>query len=525
MLRDPKSLHNRYIFADPMGYVDHDEQGRIVNLACERFRYPMSGIGRLQRMKSGFVTRAGAFWACMALVCAMTAANRALALPPPVAKPWTVWNYLGIPQGMQKIRDATSNRRGNRPNRERKPPLKAIADPANLESDNSAIAKAAKIKTEEDMAPQKIKAIKYLATIGCGCYPDVSDALMDALDDCTEEVRYQAALAIEDATNLHCSHCNTNCCCDEKLVKKLAKVAYEKNDKGCPEEVSERVREAAIRAMCGCCQNPGPAEPQEELPTPALPRPEGTPDDSPEDEAPRSAGRPAEAGYQRLSDTGRQDAGYQRLSDSGRYETKPRVVVYDAPSPAGQEEVDIEEPEMLPAKRDRAEAQPAKTIASQAPPLRQPIRLTAGLSTASGSGGQPMAVSAVYVSEVQDNPNPQTQPLPMSGKNVRHAPPLSAVLKGVVARVSAASNTVEVRIESAGKLRAGDRLKVTHEYLRNEVIVGYLEVVAVGDQAVTARPVSGLKLGKIARGDEVTFRTGGPIAVDGPPQRAAARDN
>jgi len=56
---------------------------------------------------------------------------------------------------------------------------------------------AAEIKAEEDAAPQKIKALRYLATIGCaGCYPGVEEGLLAALDDCTESVRYEAVKAL-----------------------------------------------------------------------------------------------------------------------------------------------------------------------------------------------------------------------------------------------------------------------------------------------------------------------------------------
>ena len=222
------------------------------------------------------------------LVAALIGASfcdRAIALPPPPSAPFTLWNFLGIPQGMNKIRDATSNRRGNFPGMERKPPLKALADPKNLESPVSAIKKAAEIKTEEDMAPQKIKAIKYLATVGCGCYGGVQEALIDALDDCTEEVRYQTVLAIEDAATMHCNVCNNDCCCNEELTKKLAVLAYELNDKGCFLEPSERVREAAKRAMRSCCPGQGPigedvpVQPsvplEETIPTPPEPTLEG----------------------------------------------------------------------------------------------------------------------------------------------------------------------------------------------------------------------------------------------------------
>ena len=114
--------------------------------------------------------------------------NAGALLPPPPSAPLTLWNFLGIPQGLNKIRDVTTNRTGNHPGLERKPPPRAIADFRNLESPNPAIKKAAEIKAEEDLAPQKIKALKYLATVGCGCYPGVKEALMAATDDCTEVV-------------------------------------------------------------------------------------------------------------------------------------------------------------------------------------------------------------------------------------------------------------------------------------------------------------------------------------------------
>jgi hypothetical protein len=81
-------------------------------------------------------------------------------LPPPPPPPTTLWSFLGIPQGYRYVRDNAFNRSGNRPGLERKPPLKAIADPSNLKSDNPAIKKAAEIKQAEDQKKQKIKAVK-----------------------------------------------------------------------------------------------------------------------------------------------------------------------------------------------------------------------------------------------------------------------------------------------------------------------------------------------------------------------------
>jgi hypothetical protein len=110
------------------------------------------------------------------------------------AAPQTLWSWLGVPKPPM---GGVINRQGNFPGCEKLPPLKKIADPANLASKNPAIKKAAEIKAEEDLAKQKIKAIKYLAEIGCGgCYPGVAEALAASLDDCTEEVRYEAVKAI-----------------------------------------------------------------------------------------------------------------------------------------------------------------------------------------------------------------------------------------------------------------------------------------------------------------------------------------
>jgi len=119
----------------------------------------------------------------------------------------TLWHSLGIPQGFRKIEDATVNANGNNPEDERVPPLKRIGDPANAQSQNPAIKKAAEIKQEEDQKQQKIKAIKYLATIGCCSYKGVIDALSDALEDPTEEVRFEAAQAIVDLVCYNSAPC------------------------------------------------------------------------------------------------------------------------------------------------------------------------------------------------------------------------------------------------------------------------------------------------------------------------------
>jgi hypothetical protein len=169
-----------------------------------------------------------------------------------VTPPMTLWRFLGIPQGLSRVAGATVNRRGNLPGLEPKPPLKALADPANLASKNPAIKKAAEIKQEEDLAKQKIKALKYLAKIGCGCYPGVKEALIAALDDCTEKVRYEAAQQIGNAAENKCETCSKTCCCDAEMLQALYDKATKRDDNGCFLEPSERVREAACQAYLAC---------------------------------------------------------------------------------------------------------------------------------------------------------------------------------------------------------------------------------------------------------------------------------
>lgn len=200
----------------------------------------------------------------------------------PVPAPTTLWSFLGVPQGVKKVQGALTNRRGNRPKSEPKDALKALNDPANLESPDAAIKRAAEIKKAEDLKPQKIKAIKYLTSIGCGCYDkdgSVTDALVAAAEDCTEDVRLATMQQIhEAATGKCCSNCGQVCCCNDKMLKKLAQVAYERDEFGCYGEPSKRVRGAAAAALAACCPGSVPLEVLKETPEKAPPMPEPIPE-------------------------------------------------------------------------------------------------------------------------------------------------------------------------------------------------------------------------------------------------------
>ena len=189
---------------------------------------------------------------CILLAASATTQAQIPGAPaPPVP---TIWSFLGIPQGLNKVRDGLFNRKGKHPGLERKDALLRIADPANLESEVPAIAVAAEIKADADLAPQKIKAIKYLAEVGCACASqkvNVQGALLAMLDDCTEDVRYEAAVAICKTAGSPCNNCGSTCC-GEEIVKKLNDMAYGQDENGCWKEASARVRAAARGAANAC---------------------------------------------------------------------------------------------------------------------------------------------------------------------------------------------------------------------------------------------------------------------------------
>ncbi len=174
------------------------------------------------------------------------------------AAPPTLLNLFGIPQGINKARDAVLNRSGKHPKLERTEPLKAIADPAFLESDVPVLKIAAQAKIDADLQGQKIKGIRYLATIGCDCHEGVKEALLASLDDCDEAVRFEAAMAFCQTAGSRCKPCGGTCCAAD-VVDKLSEMAYARDDTGCCVEPSQRVRQAAQKALAACRWTSGSA--------------------------------------------------------------------------------------------------------------------------------------------------------------------------------------------------------------------------------------------------------------------------
>jgi hypothetical protein len=201
------------------------------------------------------------------LVCLLSSVTGCATSPIQVP---TLWDRLGIPAAGARLRDATLNRNGNFPGLEKKPPVLRIADPANLAEGKPEVVKtAAKIKQDQDMKKQKLKAIKFLAEVGCGCYnkdDQVAKALLEALNDCDPDVK-KAAIAAISQNAAACNKCSRGCevtCCTPDVVKKLEEMAVGIDEKGCPKEPDREIRSAAMSALkqCGCA----PERPPEEIP-------------------------------------------------------------------------------------------------------------------------------------------------------------------------------------------------------------------------------------------------------------------
>ncbi len=182
----------------------------------------------------------------------------AIAPAPQVGPTTTLPQLLGLPQlargvggVLQRIGSRLLNGldlTGRFPGLQPTPPVLALTDPANLaDTAPPAVQAAAEIKQEEDSAPQKIMAIRYLATLGCGgCYEKVEDALLEGLSDCTEAVRFEAVKALQCKQECGCKFCSSPSCCSANVRKKLEELTQ------CEKEPSARIRRNA-RLTLECC--------------------------------------------------------------------------------------------------------------------------------------------------------------------------------------------------------------------------------------------------------------------------------
>ncbi len=222
---------------------------------------------------------------------AQAGATTVVAVAAPGPPKQTLPEFLGLKGACQAVRGAgqcvISKLGQSFPGLEPGPPVKLLTDPANMDSPISSVKAAAEIKQDKDAADQTVKALRYLATVGCTrCYPDVEKALVEALDDCTEEVRFAAVQALRDTAGKSCETCQTAACCTDEILRRIDKIANESDAQGCPVESSARVRRLA-RVVISACGRQVAATPQEG-PTEEK---GATPQEGPTDEPP-----PAEPG-------------------------------------------------------------------------------------------------------------------------------------------------------------------------------------------------------------------------------------
>lgn len=465
-------------------------------------------------------------------------------------QPTTLWTFLGIPQTQNMMFDNRVNRNGNVPQRERQPPLLRIADPANLQSPNPAIKKAAEIKAQKDLKCQKVKAIRYLATIGCGCYnkdKGVTKALLAAMDDCDEEVRLVAVQAIEQTASADaCPQCGQHSCCSKEVTEQLAKMATETDETGCWLEPSERVREAARSAMCICCPNEGVMEqlgPVSQEPVPVQP-PVEKPKEVPANEVPATPPAPPEpkepketqASVDRQEETSLPYLEDFASSEKSVAETKVAVAESTdepaSPAPGFARVVQAEQPaeqpvvamlEARPAapvitprqpvavQQEPAVARPAPVISQQgatfaqaAPAAAQPIPVV--------TEQPPVAPEAAYAApaEAPAAQQPVVEVVPAAPVAVPAPAPRAPVAahlngeRGMVQYVDHVVGTAHVEMANSVHLPKGTRLLVYHRFVLGRISsVGEMEVISSNAGSATVRAVGQFKISKVASGDEV----------------------
>lgn len=457
-------------------------------------------------------------------------------------QPTTIWTFLGIPQTQNMVFDNRVNRNGNVPQRERQPPLLRIADPANLQSPNPAIKKAAEIKAQKDLKCQKVKAIKYLATIGCGCYnkdKGVTKALLAAMDDCDEEVRLAAVQAIQTtATEDACPQCGQHSCCSKEVTEQLAKMATETDETGCWLEPSERVREAARSAMCICCPNEGvmeqlgpisqepvpvkpPDEPKKEVPTKDDSTKESPAKEEPSKEEPNKAAAVEANDTSEAAESAKESAKVQEqtslpyLEDFGKGDVSQASSQDAGIAPGFAHVSQAEQQQARPVAQDSVRIAAAPAVAeAQQPDARQWAEAAQPApvvqqQAATAVQYAPPAAESIPVVTAQAQVVPQAapvetvQPAPVAAPRAPASMQFSGE-RGMIQYVDHVVGTAHVEMANSVHLPKGTRLMVYHRFVLGRIAsVGELEVMSSTAGSATVRAVGQFKISKVASGDEV----------------------
>lgn len=417
--------------------------------------------------------------------------------------PATIWSFLGIPKGINKIKDASLNRRGNLPGTERTPPLKALSDPAFLAPEIAEgipmpkpLMEAAKVKIQEDLAPQKIKAIKFLAKMGCGCYNDdggIVDALAEALDDCTDDVRLATIKALKNvARGETCASCKTKSCCDEKLLLKLAELAYERDETGCYKEKNEDIREAAAEALETCCPNPEPVFLEESYEMEGGPETPPIPEVTPE--TPDTVTNTLPPVYRRATVQPGSEGRTEWIQDRRQQSAPARIIeppaeqTHTAQAPA-TEEVDLSDPPPQLIETNRETVTFTSAVLGRSPRVSTaPRQVPRQLHTALRQVETRRAEVAAQTRAVE--PSRQIPVFPGNAK---------------VDWVDVRRRTARVTFSETAFVPDGTEVEIMHRFVLGKSSVGRFVVVGAENGGAIIRPLGRSRIASVSRGDEVRF--------------------
>ena len=432
--------------------------------------------------------------------------------PVPIPEPpHTLGRFLGIPQALGHVYDSVANRRGNHPRLERKGPgarLRRIADPAFLDPAAPPLLKvAAQIKMQEDLAPQKVKALKYLGSIGCGCYDkdgEVTAALLEGLADCTLEVRVAAVEVIGETAGAYCEFCQERSCCKPALAAKLDEMANGQDETGCWLEPSPQVRAAAAQALAQCGPIIVGSEPLEQQ---QIEGPETRPDTPTPPEGPLPTPEPM---------------------------ASPRALPMPQAAAGGQPSSSRREPPRPAATARMVEPQPAHVGRAAASPQPMPA-----VTPAPASGRMAMATdeskdlfqlfsppaienTSHHVPQAATHSISTARPIPAQsddhfsaasfaitadGGHQAHQPaPLTRpqTSRGFVHGIDEARGVIRVRFEHDGPIAAGTPVAIVHETLLGEIKVSG-RVDEWSAPFAVVRPFDQYAISRLSRGDHATL--------------------
>ena len=397
--------------------------------------------------------------------------------------------FLGLPT-LNQSRDNSVNANGNKPQKERMDPLKRIADPANAQSDNAAIAKAAKVKQQQDLRCQKLKAIKYLATIGCSCYDkdgEITKALQASLTDCDEEVRLATVQAVmTTASDGPCEQCGSSSCCKKPIVEQLSKMAWEVDDKGCWIEPSERVRKLAARAAEMCC----PFQETQMQQTTPIPKVDTNPEPAP------------------LEGNGEQPQasdGGDSMDDEVSLKRLHRGVVHRAGAyrDCAIAVVNAEIEDDIPELSTQPEVVTVAAVSEEAPGRafisndQDPVVIYRNLAVPVPADRWP-----TYGARTR-------RPMNIRPMVLNRATPDDTALHGIVRYVDQYHGVAHIEFGGTARIAPGTRIVVQHQALFGRLSSsGSLEVVASEPGAATVRALGDFRISRVSSGDQVVVVQG-----------------